>query len=60
MANVDLKSAYQSVNISEESQLFTGIKFEIGGHIVYLRDTKLPFGSRLAPGICNRLINTVS
>ena len=36
MAKVDLKSAYRSVNISEESQLFTGLKFEIGGH--YLDD----------------------
>ena len=59
MAKVDLKSAYRSVNISEESQHFTGLKFEFDGRVVYLRDTKLPFGSRLAPGIFHRLTQSV-
>ena len=59
MAKVDLKSAYRSVNISEESQNFTGLKFEIDGRVVYLRDTKLPFGSSLAPGIFHRLTQSL-
>ena len=51
MAKVDLKCAYRSVKISGESQRFTGLKFALGNQTIYMRDTKLPFGSRLAPGI---------
>ena len=56
---VDLKSAYRSVNISKDSQRFTGLQFSIGGRTIYMRDTKLPFGSRLAPGIFHRLTQAV-
>ena len=59
MAKVDLKSAYRSVSISEESQQFTGLKFVLNDQVVYLRDTKLPFGSKLAPGIFHRLTQAV-
>ena len=59
MAKVDLKSAYRSVNISKSSQRFTGLQFSIGGRTIYMRDTKLPFGSSLAPGIFHRLTQAV-
>ena len=59
MAKVDLKFAYRSVNISKGSQRFTGLQFSIGGRTIYMRDTKLPFGSRLAPGIFHRLTQAV-
>ena len=48
MANVALKSAYRSVDISKHSQQFTGLKWQMGEESLYLKDTKLPFGSRLA------------
>ena len=56
---MDLKSAYRSVNISKDSQRFTGLQFSIGGRTIYMRDTKLPFGCRLAPGIFHRLTQAV-
>ena len=59
MAKVDLKSAYRSVAISKESQQYTGLTFELDGRVNYLYDTKLPFGSRLAPGIFHRLTQSV-
>ena len=49
MAKVDLKSAYRSVSI----------KVVLNNQVAYLRDTKLPFGSRLAPGIFHRLTHAV-
>ena len=51
MAKVDLKQAYRSVPISKHSQQVTGLKWQFGNNIVYLKDTRLCFGSRLAPGI---------
>ena len=59
MAKVDLKSAYRSVNIDKNSQRFTGLKFALDGRVIYMHDTKLPFGSRLAPGIFHRLTQAV-
>lgn len=59
MAKVDLKSAYRSVPISEHSQQFTGLKWQFGSQTVWLRDTKLPFGSKLAPGLFHRLTQSV-
>lgn len=59
MAKVDLKSAYRSVPISEHSQQFTGLKWQFGDQTLYLRDTKLPFGSKLAPGHFHRLSQSV-
>ena len=48
VSKVDLKSAYRPVSINTESQQFTGLKFWLDGRFVYMRDTKLPFGSKLA------------
>ncbi|MEW8547701.1 MAG: reverse transcriptase domain-containing protein [Candidatus Thiodiazotropha sp.] len=59
MAKVDLKSAYRSVPISTHSQRVTGLKWQFGKQTVYLRDTKLCFGSKLAPGIFHRLTQAV-
>ena len=59
MAKVDLKSAYRSVPISPHSQQFTGLKWQFGGGVVYFKDCKLPFGSKLAPGIFHRLTQSV-
>lgn len=59
MAKVDLKSAYRSVPISKHSQQFTGLKWQIENRTVYLKDTKLPFGSKLSPGIFHRLSQSV-
>lgn len=58
-AKVDLRSAYRSVKINEESQKVTGLKWNFGGKTVYLRDTKLPFGAKLSPGIFHRLTQAV-
>lgn len=58
-AKVDLRSAYRSVKISDESQKVTGFKWEFGGESVYLKDCKLPFGAKLSPGIFHRLTQAV-
>ena len=59
MDKIYLKSAYHSIRINSESQRFNGLQFPIDGHTVYTHDTKLPFGSRLAPGIFHRLTQAV-
>ncbi|PJE78159.1 hypothetical protein CI610_02909 [invertebrate metagenome] len=59
MAKVDLKSAYRSVPISKHSQKVTGLKWEFKDGPRYLVDTKLPFGSKSAPGIFHRLSQSV-
>lgn len=59
MAKVDLKSAYRSVPISPESQKVTGFKWTLNGVTAYFVDTKLPFGSKEAPGIFHRLSQAV-
>ena len=59
MAKVDLKSAYRSVPISPHSQEFTGLKWEFSDRTVYFKDCKLPFGSKMAPGIFHRLTQSV-
>ena len=59
MADVDLKSVYRSVAISKESQQYTGLKFELDGRLIYLYDTKLHFGSRLATENFHRLTQSV-
>ena len=45
--------------ISPYSQQVTGLKWEINHQLCYLYDTKLPFGSKLAPGIFHRLSQAV-
>ena len=59
MAKVDLKSAYRSVSLSQDSCLVTGLKWFINGSYQYFYDSKLPFGSKLAPGIFHRLSQAV-
>ena len=59
MAKVDLKSAYRSVPISKYSQKVTGLRWQFDKRTVLLCDTKLCFGSRLAPGIFHRLTQAV-
>ena len=59
MAKVDLKSPYRSVPISKHSQRVTGFQWQFGDRIIYLRDTRLPFGSKLSPGIFHRLTQAV-
>jgi hypothetical protein len=51
IAKLDLKSAYRSVQIDEWSQ--SGLKWCVNGKDVHLRDTKLPFGSKLGPYLQN-------
>ena len=59
MAKVDLKSAYRSVSLSDLSKSVTGLRWQFGNRTVFLRDTRLPFGSKLAPGIFHRLSQAV-
>ena len=60
-AKVDLKSAYRSVSIHPDDQGFMGLAWTFKGHThpTYMVDTRLPFGSRLAPGIFHRLTQSV-
>ena len=59
MAKVDLKSAYRSVSISKHSQQFTGLQWGTGANMLYMYDTKLPFGAKLAPACFHRLTQAV-
>ena len=60
MAKVDLKSAYRSVRISERSQEVTGLQWTFpDGHEYTFIDKKLPFGSKLAPGIFHRISQAI-
>lgn len=59
MAKCDLKSAYRSVEISKHSQKVTGFKWQFGKQTVFIKDKRLPFGSKLAPGIFHRLTQAV-
>ena len=60
MAKVDLKSAYRSVRLSNKSQQVTGFRWTFpDGKQHILVDKKLPFGSKLAPGIFHRISQAV-
>ncbi|CAC5398604.1 unnamed protein product [Mytilus coruscus] len=60
IAKVDLKSAYRSVQISRASQQVTGFRWTFpDGREFTLFDRKLPFSSKLAPGIFHRLTQAV-
>ena len=59
MTKVDLKSAYRSVRISDHNKTATGLHWQFVNKMVYLRDTLLPFGSKLAPGIVHRISKAV-
>ena len=50
-AKTDLKHAYRSIKISEHSQSAMGLKWNLNGTDVYLKDTRLCFGAKLSPGI---------
>ena len=60
-AKVDLKSAYRYVKINKEDFDYTGLKWKFAGHqeYTYMYDTRLPFGSRLAPSIFHRITQSV-
>ena len=60
-ARVDLQSAYRSVEIHNDDLAFTGLMWQFQGQNkpTYMLDTRLPFGSRLAPGIFHRLTQAV-
>ncbi len=62
MAKVNLKSAYRSVPIHPSNYAATGLQWTFDGEQkpTYLFDTRLPFGSRRAPGIFHRLTQAVS
>ena len=61
MCKVDLRAAYRSVLISEQSQRVTGLKWTFKGDKkpTFLVDTALPFGARASPGIFNRITQAV-
>ena len=60
-SKIDLKSAYRSVGIHPEDYCATGLKWKFSGDSdhTYLFDKRLPFGSRLAPGIFHRITQSV-
>ena len=61
MAKVDLKSAYRSVPIHPSNYVYSGLKWTFSGtnQPQYMVDTRLMFGSRLAPGIFHRLTQAI-
>ena len=59
MAKVDIQSAYRHIKLSEHSKRVTGLKWQFGSKTVYLRDTRLCFGSKLGPGIFHRISQAV-
>ena len=59
MAKVDLQAAYRHIKLSAHSKQVTGLKWQFGKKTVYLRDTRLCFGSKLAPGIFHRITQAV-
>ncbi|CAC5409244.1 unnamed protein product [Mytilus coruscus] len=60
MSNVDLKSAYRSVGISRSSQQVTSLPWNFpDGQTHIFIDKKLPFDSKLAPGIFHRLSQAI-
>ena len=60
-AKIDLRSAYRSVKIHPSNYEFTGLSWQFEGHDepIFLYDTRLPFGSKLSPGIFHRLTQAV-
>lgn len=61
MAKIDLKSAYRSVRLHPSNFEATGLHWDFEGETkpTYMIDTRLPFGSRKAPAIFNRLTQSV-
>lgn len=61
MCKIDLKSAYRSVGIHSSDYCLTGLSWCFKGDTspTYLFDTRLPFGSNVAPSIFQRLTSSV-
>lgn len=59
MYKVDLKSAYRSIPISENSMQYTGLKWTVHGKDMYFTDCKLPFGARLSTPIFHRITQAI-
>ena len=59
MAKIDIQSSYRHDPILKHSQRVTGLRWQFGNKTVCLRDTKLCFGSRMAPGIFHHLTQAV-
>ena len=61
VAKLDLKGAYRSVKVREEHQTLAGLKWRFEGQDepVYMVDTRLPFGARLAPLHFHKLTQAV-
>ena len=59
MGKVDLKNAYRTVPISQESQRVTGLTWHFDGKKTYLKDTRLPFGARASPYIFNTITQSI-
>ena len=60
-SKVDLKQAHRSVGIHPGDFSATGLKWRFSGQDkdIYLYDTRLPFGSKLSPGVFHRLTQSV-
>ena len=59
MAKVGLKQACLSVGLSHHGKSVSGLRRQFGNRIVCLRYTRLPFESKLAPGIFHGLSQAV-
>ena len=61
LAKIDLKSAYRSVRIHPDDHHLTGLawRFGEGESLTVMRDTRLPYGCRLAPSVFNDLTQAV-
>ena len=61
LAKIDLRHAYRSVPVHPANRDALGLKWKFTGdkHYTYLKDTRLPFGARSAPGIFHRLTQSV-
>jgi hypothetical protein len=60
-AKLDLKSAYRSVPIHKDDYKVTGLKWQFAEDLepTYLFDSRLPFGSTLAPSHFHRLSQAI-
>ena len=61
IAKIDLRYPYRSVPVHPANRDALGLKWKFTGdkHYTYLKDTRLPFGARSAPGIFHRLTQSV-
>jgi len=61
LAKVDLKSAYRSVPVHHSNWQALGLQWWFGDdpQPTFMYDTRLPFGSKLAPSIFHRLTQSV-